>query len=341
MMPLIGAIAAGNTAVIKPSELAPNTALLIENMLSELFEKEFISVVNGGADAAAELTEAGFDFIFFTGSEKIGRKVYSAAASTITPVVLELGGKSPCIVLNDADIPLSAKRIAWGKFLNSGQTCVAPDYLLIQNDILDEFIKQLIVEIKKQWSENPLLNPDYPKIISPAHLYRLISMLDDCKTIYGGKYDTLLNKLEPTILTDVSFDSRVMSEEIFGPILPVIGFDDISEIFDIISKRSSPLALYLFTNDKAAQRKITSSIQFGGCCINDTVSHLSSPNLPFGGIGSSGIGNYHGYYSFAAFSHFKSVLKKSTKIDIELRYPPYSKKKLCAVKRALPFKIKN
>lgn len=339
MLPLIGAIAAGNTVVLKPSELADKTAKLLNRLLSDIFEEEYIAVIEGDGAVSSHLTKAGFDFIFFTGSENIGRKVYSAAASTLTPVVLELGGKSPCIVADDADIPLTAKRIVWGKFLNAGQTCVAPDYLLIHNSVKAQFISCALAEIKSQYGENPLLNPDYPKIISKRHLDRLVSMIDDGRIICGGKFDGTQNKLEPTLIDDIDFDSKSMQEEIFGPILPIIGFNDISEVYDAVKKHPSPLALYLFTRNKSLEREIMSRIRFGGGCINDTIIHLTSSKLPFGGIGTSGIGAYHGYHSFSVFSHFKSIVKKSLLFDIPLRYPPYSEKSLSMVKRALPFRL--
>lgn len=339
VMPIIGAVAAGNTVVLKPSELAPATAKVLEKIFSEVFEDEYISVIQGDAEISSALTSMNFDLIFFTGSENIGRKVYSSAAQNLTPVVLELGGKSPCIVAQDADIALAARRIVWGKFLNSGQTCVAPDYLLVHNSVMESFISYAVSEISRQWGENPISNRDYSKIISQRHLQRLVSMLDDGKIICGGKFDEASNKLSPTLITDVDFNSKCMLEEIFGPILPIIGFDNISEVYSSVSKMPTPLALYLFTKDKALQKEISTNLLFGGMCINDTIVHLTSSNLPFGGVGTSGIGSYHGYYSFATFSHFKAVIKRSVKVDIPVRYPPYSQKKLNKVKKLLPFKI--
>ena len=331
--PLIGAISGGNTAVIKLSEYSVHTSKLLKSLINETFNKEYIYAYDGDASECATILELPFDFIFFTGSTKVGKIVLEKASAHLTPVCLELGGKSPCIITKDANLRLAARRIVFGKILNAAQTCVAPDYIYIDETVKDEFITYLIDEILDKLGENPCLNPDYPKIISQKHLDRLINLIDKTKLRYGGK--SLNQKLEPTILDNVSFDDQVMQEEIFGPILPVVTYKNIYDVYSKLKNSPTPLALYLFTNDNKIIKEVTSYIRFGGGCINDTIMHLSSDNLPFGGVGESGMGNYHGKYSFYTFTHPKSILYKSTKMDIKLRYYPYTNKKEKLIKKIL------
>ncbi len=323
LVPLIGAIAAGNCVVIKPSRYSQHTSLLIEKMLNDTFSIEYVSVFQGGSDVNQRLLNIRFDYIFFTGSPYVGRIVMEAASKYLTPVTLELGGKSPCIVDETANIKVSARRIIWGKCLNSGQTCVAPDYLLVHSNVKDELLQEMKHCIHDFFGDNPIDHSDYGKIINLKHYNRLKGLLDNQTIVQGGNFNDDLMKIEPTIISDVSFDSQVMKEEIFGPILPMIPFDSMNEVVDIIKKFEKPLALYLFTEDKKVEDYILSNVSYGGGCINDTVMHLTNLHMGFGGVGQSGMGRYHGKLSFEAFSHQKSILKKSVKIDIPLRYPPY------------------
>lgn len=333
MMPLIAAISAGNCVVIKPSSQSKATSLIVQKVVSEVFIPEYCQVVLGDHQVSDELLKQRFDFIFFTGSPRVGKLVAQAASAHLTPICLELGGKSPCIIDKSADLKSSAKRIVFGKFLNSGQTCVAPDYIMVEEAVKNEFIEYLKHYIALFYN-SPLENPNYPKIISKSHFDRLIKLLSDGNIVYGGKS---INDqyLEPTIMDDVSLESKLMEEEIFGPILPIITFKDIEEVIDYLQNKEKPLALYLFTNSKKVKNLILKNISFGGGCINDTVMHLSNPYLPFGGIGNSGTGQYHGQYSFLLFSHQKGINEKSRYFDLSLRYPPYSEKKLKAVKRII------
>lgn len=330
--PLIAAIAAGNCVVIKPSAYALATSHLIEKMIHEIFIPEFVSVVEGDRVESTALLEQHFDMIFFTGSPTVGRVVMAAASKFLTPVTLELGGKSPCIVDETADLKLAAKRIVWGKFLNAGQTCVAPDYLLVQEEIKE----QLIVEMKRvieQFYGEALANPDFPKIINDKHFKRLIGLLYGEKIIFGGKFDDKMNKIEPTLLDNVSWEASVMQEEIFGPILPIISYKKCDEVVEKVVSRPKPLAVYIFTKNKKVEKFFMSNLSFGGGCVNDVVVHVSLTNLPFGGVGESGMGNYHGKNGFDTFSHKKSLLHKSRRIDIPLRYPPYKEKWLKLLKK--------
>ena len=322
VMPLVSALAAGNCAVIKPSEYAPETAAILSEMLNNNFEQRLCAVCTGGPETAKALLQENFDYIFFTGGRSVGQQVYAAAAESLIPVTLELGGKSPCIVEKSADLEAAAKRIVWGKFLNAGQTCVAPDYLLVQEPVREELLARMRGYIRQFYGENPLSNDSYPRIISGAHFDRLCEMLGEGTVIAGGQSDRESLRIAPTLLENAPFYSKVMSDEIFGPILPVVEFSTLEQAREYISLHEKPLALYLFTRSKAAQREILQRVPFGGGCVNDTIMHLSSPALPFGGIGGSGIGQYHGKWGFDTFSHSKAVLKKWPLIDVPMRYPP-------------------
>ncbi len=321
---LAGAVAAGNCAVISPSEYAPVTAHVIRTMIEETFPEEYIAVADGGPECNQELLAQRFDYIFFTGSPRVGRIVMKAAADHLTPVTLELGGKSPCIVDETADLRIAARRLAFGKCLNAGQTCVAPDYLLVQESVKDIFLDLLKQEICSMYGENPLICPDFVRIVSRSHYDRILGLIENSGgTIFsGGRGDDLTLKIEPTILTDIAPEDPVMQEELFAPVLPVLTFRTTEEVCRFVTAREKPLALYLFTSDRKAERKILSEVSFGGGCINDTIIHLATPYMGFGGVGNSGIGSYHGKKSFETFSHEKSVLKKSTKIDLPVRYQP-------------------
>jgi aldehyde dehydrogenase (NAD+) len=324
--PFIGSIAAGNCAVIKPSAYSPNTSKVIEQIIKDAFPASYAFVVQGGREANQSLLKEKFDFIFFTGSPGVGRVVMEAASQYLTPVCLELGGKSPCIVEETADLRLAAKRIVWGKFLNAGQTCVAPDYLLVQDTIQDELLGYIKRYIRQFYGEHPCMNPNYPRIVNEKHFNRLLSLMDCGEIIHGGGSHEESLRIEPTVLTQVSWDSPVMAEEIFGPIFPVITYHDLREAVTEINKRPKPLALYLFTNNKKQEQYVLKMVSHGGGCINDTIVHLATSHMPFGGVGESGMGSYHGKASYATFSHKKGVLKKSNLLDIPLRYPPYRKK---------------
>ncbi|MDF2856005.1 MAG: aldehyde dehydrogenase [Neobacillus sp.] len=319
--PLIGAIAAGNCAVLKPSELTPETSKLISELIEKTFPPEYITVLQGDAETTKLLLKEKFDYIFFTGSVPVGKVIMEAAAKHLTPVTLELGGKSPCIVHKDANLKLAAKRIAWGKFLNAGQTCVAPDYLYVHREVRDEFIVSLKDAITEIYSEVVFKSGNFTRIVSERHFKRLVTFLEDGKIIHGGRKNTDLLSIEPTLLSDVSWDDPVMQEEIFGPILPIFEYDNEVAMINKINERPKPLALYIFTEGMDFQETILNSISFGGGCINDTVFHLSSPYLPFGGVGESGMGAYHGKGSFDVFSHHKGILKQTTTFDLPLRYP--------------------
>ena len=318
--PLIGAIAAGNCAILKPSELTPETSKLIAELISKTFPAEYISVVQGDAETTQSLLKEKFDYIFFTGSVAVGKVIMEAAAKHLTPVTLELGGKSPCIVHHDANIKLAAKRIAWGKFINAGQTCVAPDYLYVHRDVKDEFIRTFKESIKELYEEI-VKNGEFTRIVSEKHFNRVTGLLTSGEILHGGNYSIDTLTLEPTVLGGVNWEDPVMQEEIFGPILPVLEYDDVQTIIGKINEYPKPLALYIFSESKDFQETILDSISFGGGCINDTVMHLSSPYLPFGGVGESGIGAYHGRGSFDVFSHQKSILKQTTTFDLPFRYP--------------------
>jgi len=324
--PLIGAISAGNCAVVKPSAYSAATSALIKRMMDELFQPEYIVCVEGGRKENASLLEQRFDYIFFTGSPTVGRLVMEKASAHLTPVSLELGGKSPVIVDETADIALTAKRLAWGKCVNAGQTCVAPDYVLVHHSREDALIEALIKEIREMYTSAPLVNPILPQIINQRHFERLVGLMQSGVVTHGGQLDPEQRKIAPTILTDVDWDSPIMQEEIFGPLLPILPYRKLDEAIRRIQQRPKPLALYLFTQSKSVEERIMREVSFGGGCVNDTILHLATPYMPFGGVGESGMGGYHGPYSFETFSHVKSVLKRWAKPDIPLRYAPYDGK---------------
>ncbi len=321
--PLIGAVSAGNTVILKPSRFSPKTGLAMKNIVESVFPPEYATVICGEEGISKKLLEYKFDYIFFTGGARVGKSVYEAAASTLTPVTLELGGKSPAIVDKSAKINLAAKRIVFGKFLNVGQTCVAPDYVIVHESVADKFIACLKEQINKLYS-NALENEDYGKIITEKHFERLKGLICG-NVVIGGKTDETKRKIEPTVIYPATDDCPAMQEEIFGPILPVLTYSTNEQLYEIISKHPTPLALYLFTTKKSAEKEILSRVSFGGGCVNDVVIHLACTALPFGGVGNSGIGSYHGRKSFETFSHNKSVLKKSNLIDMPIRYTPYTK----------------
>lgn len=333
--PLVDALASGNTAIVKPSAYSPATSELLKMLLSECFNEELVAIVTGGRAENACLLKQKFDFIFFTGSQAVGKEVLKCASEHLTPVALELGGKSPCIVDETADIPLSAKRIVFGKFLNCGQTCVAPDYILCQRNVKNRLIQEIIRQIKTQFGENPLENPNYGKLINEKHFTRISGLLDAEKVVFGGGTDENSLRIEPTVLDNVTWLDKVMQEEIFGPVLPVLTFDDFDEIYPLLAGKQKPLALYLFTKDKKRAEKAFARLQFGGGCINDTIIHLATPRMGFGGVGESGMGAYHGKAGFDLFSHQKSVVDKKTWLDIPIRYQPYTEKKFKWVRRFL------
>lgn len=322
LSPLVGAIAAGNCAVLKPSEFAPHTADVIARIIHATFPAEYISVVQGGQATAEALLLEKFDTIFFTGSTQTGRAVMTAAARHLTPVTLELGGKSPCLVCADAPLEIAARRIAWGKFMNAGQTCVAPDYVLVDHRVAADFLDVMKQVIREFYGENPQQNPDYGRIINRRHFDRLASYLDQGNLAHGGHHDADDLYIEPTVLTETSAMAPVMNEEIFGPILPILEFREMDELLARLAAQPSPLALYLFTHDRDIQKKVLSGTQSGGVCINDTITHIFGKDLPFGGVGESGMGAYHGRASFDCFSHRRSVLKRSLRSDPLFRYPP-------------------
>lgn len=323
--PLIAAVAAGNCAVIKPSRNAPNTTWILERILARCFPPEYVSVARGGDNLNQFLLEYGFDHIFFTGSAAVGRKVMSEAAKTLTPVTLELGGKSPCIVEQSANLELTARRIAWGKGLAAGQTCVAPDYVLVERKDQERLAEGLKKYFLAFYGATPLRNPDYPRIINEKHFDRLMGLLQKETVFSGGQLDRHSLKIEPTVVTDTDLDSPLMRDEIFGPILPLIPYDRLEDALDYIRSGEKPLSLYLFTENRSVKQQVMRTLSFGSGCINDTVVQVSNPHLGFGGVGASGMGSYHGKDGFETFSHKKSVLKQSTRLDLPFRYPPYAK----------------
>ena len=326
MEPLIGAIAAGNCCVVKPSAYSPATSAVIRDILSQCFPPEYVSVVEGGRAENQALLEQKFDYIFFTGSVAVGKEVMTKAAAHLTPVTLELGGKSPCVVDRSAKLDLAAKRLVFGKLLNCGQTCVAPDYVLIDREIKDPFIACVKKWMAAMYGSDPLDNQGYVRMINRKHFDRVMGLIDPAKVVYGGQGDPDSLKIQPTILDGVSPEDPVMREEIFGPILPILTYDNLQQAQDFINNRPHPLALYLFSEDKGVQEQFLRRVPFGGGCINDTIIHLASSRLSFGGVGDSGMGSYHGKASFETFSRRKSIVKKSTWLDLPLRYAPYTEK---------------
>ncbi len=322
--PLIDAIAAGCTAVVKPSAYSPHTSRVVADLLTRIFPREYVAVVTGGRAENAALLDEAFDLIFFTGSPAVGREVLKKSSDRLTPCILELGGKSPCIVDETANIPLAARRIVWGKFLNCGQTCVAPDYILCDKKIASTLADALVQEVTRQFGAKPLENPDYGKIISPRHFERLVKLIDPAKVCHGGASDAATCRLEPTILQNVTWSDAVMQEEIFGPILPIVTYDAFEEIEPLLADKPKPLALYLFSSDKRRIRETMAKVSFGGGCVNDVVVHLATSEMPFGGVGESGMGTYHGKEGFLAFSHLKSIVDKKTWLDLPMRYQPFN-----------------
>lgn len=323
--PLVDAIAAGNTVVLKPSAYSPATTEVIRRLITECFDPSYVAVITGGRAENNCLLSQHFDYIFFTGSQSVGREVMKSAAVHLTPVTLELGGKSPCLVDKTANLRLAARRIVFGKYLNCGQTCVAPDYIYCDREIKDALIKELIIQIKKQFGEEPLKNKNYGKIINEKHFRRILGLIDRNKVVKGGSCSEKTLQIEPTVMDHVTFGDAVMEEEIFGPVLPVLTFDSLDEAIQRINSMAHPLALYLFTGDKSSVKKVTSRCGFGGGCINDTIIHLATSEMGFGGFGESGMGSYHGREGFLTFSHQKSIVDKKTWLDLPMRYQPYRK----------------
>lgn len=334
LCPLISAVAAGNQVVLKPSELTPKTSEVIAKIILKSFDKSHVEVVEGGAEVSQKLLSQRWDYIFFTGSVAVGKIVAMAAAKNLTPVTLELGGKNPCIIDETANLKLAAKRIVWGKFINAGQTCIAPDYILIQKDMKTHFIEYLKVEITNAYGENPDLSPDFARIVNTKNWLRLANLIDETKVIFGGQTDIENRYISPTLIDESDTNSLIMQEEIFGPILPILSYENETELSSVISKYEKPLALYVFSENKSFSLKIITQFSFGGGCINDTVVHFSNKRLPFGGVGHSGIGAYHGSLSFDVFSHKKGIVKKANWLDLTLRYAPY-KDKLSLIKKIL------
>lgn len=323
--PLVDAIAAGNTVVVKPSAYSPHTSEMIKKIIRICFDESFVSVITGGRAENTCLLHEHFDYIFFTGSQAVGKEVMRKASEHLTPVTLELGGKSPCVVEKTANLKLAAKRIVFGKFLNCGQTCVAPDYIYCDQEIKDELVRQIKKQIRQQFGRTPLKNQNYGKIINEKHFNRIIGLIDRNKVVSGGASDLQSLQIEPTVMDHVSFEDSVMQEEIFGPILPVLTYDSFDQAIHKINSMAHPLALYIFTSDKQAAKKITEQCGFGGGCINDTIIHLATSEMGFGGFGESGMGSYHGKEGFLTFSHTKSIVDKKTWLDLPMRYQPYRK----------------
>lgn len=327
IQPLIGAIAAGNCAVIKPSAYSPETSKVLARLIATTFDPRHVTLVMGGRAENTDLLEQKFDYIFFTGGTVVGRLVMEKAAKHLTPITLELGGKSPCYVDSHASLRMAAKRLVFGKFLNCGQTCVAPDYVLVHKDVHDRFIQLLKEETAKMYGADVFADPDYGKIVNAKHFDRITHLIDPTKVVYGGRRCPETLRIEPTILDQVSPEDAVMQEEIFGPVLPVISVEDIDDAIHFIRKRPKPLALYLFTNERAVEKRFLREVSFGGGCVNDTIIHLATHNLPFGGVGDSGMGSYHGRRSFDTFSHTKSIVRKCIRVDLPMRYRPYTRMK--------------
>ncbi|MDQ7823983.1 MAG: aldehyde dehydrogenase [Candidatus Eremiobacteraeota bacterium] len=323
MAPLVGAVAAGNCVVLKPSEISSHTSSLLARLIPRYFEPGYIDVVEGGVEESGYLLQERLDYLFYTGNPAVGRIVMEAAARHLTPLTLELGGKSPCIFYRNFHFEAAVKRIVWGKFFNAGQTCVAPDYLLLYDGIADEIIKLIQKTVADFFGDDPKKSPDYSRIINERHFKRLTALMEEGRIITGGAADAATRYIAPTVIDEVTWDSKIMEEEIFGPLLPVIYFDNLDKVLAEIRKRPKPLALYLFSEDRETQRKVIRGTSSGGMCINDTLVHISTRELPFGGVGQSGMGAYHGKYTFDTFSHRKSVMERSLLLDPSFRYPPY------------------
>jgi len=340
--PLLGAISAGNCVLVKPSEISVHTSNLLAELIPKYLDEECVAVVEGGVPETTALLKLKFDHIFYTGNGTVGKIVMRAAAEHLTPVTLELGGKSPCIVAKDADFEVAAKRIIWGKFLNCGQTCIAPDYLLVDSSVAEEFTKLLVEKLEAFYGTDPATSPDYGRIVSQRHLARLQGLLQEVEEdaiLAGGKAEAESRYLAPTLVKLPGLDSsahlKLMQEEIFGPILPIIPIDDVDVAIKFINANPKPLALYLFSNNKTTQQEVLDRTTSGGCCINETLMHFTCPTLPFGGVGESGMGSYHGKQSFDTFTHKRSVLNKTTWFDLDVRYPPYTENKVWTLKKLI------
>ena len=322
--PLIGALAAGNCCVLKPSAYSPATSAVMAKLIREAFPSDYVTVIEGGRKENEDLLNQKFDYIFFTGGVNVGKQVMEKASAHLTPVTLELGGKSPCIVDHTANIPLTARRLVFGKYLNCGQTCVAPDYVLVEKSVKEKLLTCIKEEIRRMFGEHPLENPDYGKMINQKHFDRVRGLIDPMKLVAGGQVQEETLRIAPTVLADVTAEDPVMQEEIFGPVLPVIPVKDIEEAIQFVQERPKPLALYVFTEDKRTEQRVLTETSYGGGCINDTIIHLATSEMGFGGVGNSGMGSYHGKKSFDLFSHEKSIVKKSTWMDLPMRYQPYT-----------------
>lgn len=325
VQPLVEALAAGNTVILKPSAYAPATSSLLKRLLENNFTQEYVAVVTGGRAENACLLEQKFDYIFFTGSKAVGQLVLQKAANYLTPVTLELGGKSPCIVDSSADLKVAARRIVFGKYINCGQTCVAPDYILCEESVKDTFLEMLKAEVKKQFGTDYVKNKSYGKIITQKHFERIFGLIDQNKVVLGGRCDAETQKIEPTVMDGVTWDDAVMKEEIFGPVLPILTFHSVNDVIQTVNQHEKPLACYIFSEDRSFIEKITAQCPFGGGCINDVVIHLATPYMGFGGVGESGMGAYHGKTGFDTFTHEKSIVDKKTWVDLNMRYQPYTK----------------
>ena len=335
LAPVIAAIAAGNTVIVKPSEMAPKTSALMANLINENFDSAFLKVVEGGVSETTTLLKSKFDKIFFTGSPQVGKIIYQAAAKNLTPVTLELGGKSPAIIAEDSNLKMTVKRLVWAKFLNAGQTCIAPDYVLVHKSIEKKTLELLKLEIEKE--SFSIENGNYTQIINERNLNRISNMFSSENVFVGGEINTLNRTIEPTVLQNIRFSDDIMKEEIFGPVLPVISYQNIEEVIQYVNSNPTPLACYVFTNNNQVKKKILNEISFGGGAVNDAIMHISNSNLPFGGVGNSGIGSYHGEAGFKSFSHYKSILEKSNLMELSLKYYPHSKRKLSWVQRFMGF----
>lgn len=335
IIPLIGSIAAGNCSIVKMSEYAPNTAKVVKRIIEKIYKPEFVSVFYGESDESEKLLNSDVDYIFFTGSPQIGALVAESAGKRLIPYTLELGGKSPCIIDETADISSAARKIIWGKLINSGQTCVAPDYVIVEESVYSEFVKQCIKFINIFYGDNPIMSESYAGIINKRNFDRILKLIENENIICGGNYNSEILKIEPTIVDIENMDSEIMRQEIFGPILPVIKYKRKNEIYEIIDKNRNPLALYIFTTDVQFEENIIKNVSFGGGCVNDTIIHCTMNNMPFGGIGKSGIGSYHGKYSFETFSHKKSIVKSVSLSEIKLKYPPYTKEKSDKIRKMM------
>ncbi len=326
LSPLVGAIAAGNAVMLKPSELAPHCSAVLKDFVAETFDPAWVHLFEGGAEVAQGLLELRFDHVFFTGSTKLGRVVAQAAARHLTPVTLELGGKSPCLIDEGVPLDVGARRIVWGKFFNAGQTCVAPDYLLVPKAEMEVWKRALASELREALGEDPALSPDYARVVNDKHFDRLEGLLEGASIVIGGRRDRATRYFEPTIVEGLAPDSALLHDEIFGPILPLVPYETLEEALRFVADRPQPLAFYLFTKRSNVEREVLARVSFGGGCVNDTILHVANPQLPFGGVGESGMGRYHGRYSFATFSHFKGVIHKPFAMDPVFRYRPYAKR---------------